>query len=72
VKIVRSIFEGIMQNMKDLSHPVQPEAEGSRSFLIDSSSQNFMLKGVFVKICLPVVLGFVDALQVSLQIIQAS
>ncbi len=61
-----------MQKMKHLSHPVQPEAEGSRGFLVNSSSQNFMLKGVFVKICLPVVLGFVNALQVSLQDIQAS
>ena len=61
-----------MQKMKYLSHPVQPEAEGSRGFLVNSSSQNFMLKGVLVKVCLPVVLGFVNAFQVSLQNIQAS
>ncbi len=61
-----------MQKMKYLSHPVQPEAERSRGVLVYSSSQDFMLKGVFVKICLPVVLGFVNAFQVSLQNIQAS
>ena len=31
-----------------------------------------MLKGVLVKVCLPVVLGFVNAFQVSLQNMQAS
>lgn len=45
---------------------VQPEGERNNSFFVSSPSKHLMLVGVLVKVCLPVILGFIDSLQVSL------
>lgn len=46
---------------------VKPEGKGNNIFLVSGASKHLMLIGVLVEICLPVVLGCIDSLQISLQ-----